>query len=189
MERGELQNGSSGWMEGRWQDTRPTMPQEISPSLWTFMPRENTITMTMTNCQVHSPSGSSQRWWEVAPPLPLSAVPSTNSPPTIGVLWLRLIGIGQWTSNAKASRPKSTSSNKRWKRREWNEASVKGDLRQPRPTSTSAVSIWVKQGRDTNKTKCEEICFTKCDGDTVVDMGVHSDQDRGVTGLGNWMPL
>jgi len=40
-----------------------------------------------------------------------------------------------------------------------------------------------------NKTKYEEICFAKRDSDTVVDMGVHSDEERGVTGLGNWMPL
>src|SRR5258708_32327857 len=51
MGRGELQNGSSGWMEGRWRGTRPTMPQEISPSSWTFMPRENTLTTMLTNHQ------------------------------------------------------------------------------------------------------------------------------------------
>src|SRR5713226_3449368 len=150
------------------------MPREISPSSWTFTPQENTITTTTTNRQEHSPSGSSQHWWEAAPPLPLSATPSTNSPPTIGVLWLRSIGIGQWMSNARASWPKSTSSSKRWRWCEWNEVSAKGDLKWPKPTSTSAVSVWAKQGHDMSKTKYEETCFTKHDGDTVVDMGIHS---------------
>ena len=62
-------------------------------------------------------------------------------------------------------------------------------MKWPKPTSTSAVSVWAKQGHDMSKTKYEKICFTKRDGDTVVDMGVHSDEERGVTGLGNWMPL
>src|SRR5258708_33485010 len=189
MGQGESQNGLSGWTEGRWRGIQLMMPLEISPSSWTFTPQGSTTTAPMTNHQVHSPSGSSRHWWEVGPPLPLSTVPSTNSPPIIGVLWLRSIGIGRWTNNARAFRPKSTSSSKRWKLREWNETSAREDSKQPKLTSTSAVSVWAKQGRGTSRTKCGEICFIRHDDDTEVDMGIHSDKERGVTGLGNSMPL
>ncbi len=40
-----------------------------------------------------------------------------------------------------------------------------------------------------SKTKYEETYFAKHDGDIVVDVGVHSDEERGVTGLGCQMPL
>src|SRR5258708_5178050 len=176
-------------MGGRWQGIQMTMPQEISPSSWTFTPRRSTITtMTMTR-QGHSPSGSSLHWWEVVPPSLPSIMPSTNSLLIIGDLWPRSTGTERWMSNAKALLPKSTSSNKRWKRPTWNEVSVKGDSRRPRLIGMSAVSTLAKQEHDTSRTKYEETYFTKHDGNTAVDVDVHSDEEHGITGLGYQTPL
>src|SRR5258708_23408279 len=189
MEQGESRNGSSGWTEGRWWGIQAMMPQGTFPLSWTSTPQGSTTTMMTTNPQGHSPSGSSQHWWEAALPSPPSAVPLTSSLPTIGGLWLRSIGIVRWTSNAKAFWPNSTSSNKRWRQRVWSGVSVKGGSRQPKPTSTSAASVWAKQGRGTSKTRYEEMYSAKCGSNTAVDMGVHSSEERGITGLGCQMPL
>src|SRR5258708_7226444 len=172
-------------MEEKSRGIQTTMPQGISPSSWTSMPQKNTTTTTTINPQEHSPSGSFRHWWGAAPPSPLSVALSTSSPPTTGDSWPRSIGTGRWMSSAKASRLNLTSSSRRWRRHAWNEVSAKGDLKQLRPTSTSAVSAWVKQGHDMSKTKCEEMYSARRGGDTVVDMGVHSSEERGVTGLGH----
>src|SRR5258708_21808876 len=188
-EQGESPSGSSDWTEEKSRGIQTTMPQGISPSSWTSMPPENTTMTTTINPREHFPSGSFRHWWGAAPPLPLSVTPSTNSPPTTGDSWPRSICTGRWTSSAKASRPNSTSSSRRWRRCAWNEVSAKGDLKRPKLISTSAASTWVKQGHDMNKTKCEETCSARCGGDTVVDVGVHSSEERGVTGLGCLTPL
>ena len=53
----------------------------------------------------------------------------------------------------------------------------------------SIASAWVKQGPDTSKIKYEGTCSVRCDGNTVVDVGVHSSKERGVTGLGRQTSL
>src|SRR5258708_9773330 len=185
MGQGKLQSGSNNWTGGKWWGIQMMMPQGTSLSSWTSMPRKNTITMTMMTRQGHSPSGSSPYWWEVAPPSWPSVRPSTNSPLTIGGLWPKSIGIGQWTSSVKASLPKLTSSSRRCKRLRWNGALAKGGLRWPKPIDTSAVSVSDKQGPDTSRTRCEGMYSIKHNNSTVVDMDVHSDEKCGVTSLGS----
>src|SRR5713226_3966860 len=92
-------------------------------------------------------------------------------------------------NSARASRPSSTSSSKRWRQPVWSRVSVKGGSRQPKPTSTSVASAWAKQGRSMNKTKYEEMYSAKRGSNTVVDVGVHSSEECGVTGLGCQTPL
>ena len=48
----------------------------------------------------------------------------------------------------------------------------------------SAASALVKPGHDMNRTKYEETYSAKHDSGTVVDVDIHSDKERGVTGLG-----
>ena len=87
-------------------------------------------------------------------------------------------------SSVKALLPKLTSSNKKWRQPKWNEVSAKGDSRQPKLTGMFTASALAKQGHDTSKTKYKEIYFAKHDSNTVVNVGIHSDKERGVTGLG-----
>src|SRR5258708_16179308 len=189
MGQGELRSGSNDWMEGRWQGTQMTMPQETSPSSGISMPQRSTITTMTITWQGHSPFGSSPHWWGVVLPLPPSIVPSTNSPPITGGLWPKSIGTEQWTSSTKVLLPKLTSSNKKWRQPEWNETSAKGGLKQPRLIDMSAVSTLAKQEHDMNRTKYKATCSTKYDSGMAMDMGIHSDEECGVTGLGYQAPL
>ena len=46
----------------------------------------------------------------------------------------------------------------------------------------SATYGWVKQGHDMNKTRSKATWYDK-GSDPVVDMGIYSDEEGGVTGL------
>src|SRR5258707_5833709 len=176
-------NGSSEWMGGRWPDTLRMMHQEISHSSPTSLPPKNTTTTTTTTLWEPCQGGSCPSWWEVGPPLPQSAMCSTNSPATIGVLWPKSTNIRPWTNSAKCCVPKSTSLNRRSKWPEWNGALVKGGSKQHGQIDKSAIYDWVKQGPGLNKTGSGRTWDGRTNG-LAMDMDIHSDREGGVTGLG-----
>src|SRR5258708_21559948 len=162
--------------------------QGTSPSLLTYMPPKNTTTMMTTILPGLYQGGSYPPWGGVAPPSLHSAAHLTNSPSTIGASWPRLTTTRPWTSSAKRCAARSTSLNRRSKWLEWSEVSAKGDLKPPEPTAKSAICGWVKPGCVKSKTELGQTWCTRINK-LDMDVGIHSDKERGVTGLGQVQPL
>src|SRR5260370_38978171 len=120
---------------------------------------------------------------EVAPPSLCSVKNWTNSPSTIGVSSPRLTDTEPWTSNASHCAVKLTSSSRRSRWLGWSIASAKGGSRQPEQTTRSATCNWGKWEPERSKIVFEQ---TWCARTTkpAMDMGIHSAEERGVTGLG-----
>src|SRR5216684_4929278 len=112
-------------------------------------------------------------------------MPLTNSPPITGGLWLRSTTTKRWTNSAKAWKCKLTSLNRRYKWPTWNRPLAKGGLRQPEQIDMSATFDSVRWGLDMSRTKSGAICSAKPIKHTAMDVGIHSDREGGVTGLGS----
>src|SRR5258708_26770244 len=176
-------SGSSNWMGEKWLDTPKMMQQGNSHSLPTSLPPKNTTMRMMTTLQGPCQSGSYPLWWEAGPPSPQSGVPSTNSPATIGVLWLKLIDTEPWTNSAKCCALKSTSSSRKSRQLRWSGVSAKGDSKRPGQIIRSATCDWVKQEPDKSRTVSGQTWYARTT-DLTMDVGIHSDRESGVTGLG-----
>src|SRR5258707_12747518 len=138
--------------------------------------------MTMTQLGPYQ-GGSYLPWEEVAPLLPPSDESLTNSLSTTGVSWPKSINTMQWTNSASYCAPKSISLSRRSKRLIWNEASAKGGSRQPKQTVKSTICGSDKLGPNKSRTVLGQIWCAKTAKPTM-DVGIHSDKGRGVTGLG-----
>ncbi len=183
MANDALPSGSNSWMGGRWPGTPKTMHWGTSPLSLTSSPPKNTMTTMTTTLQGPYRGGSYPLWWEVGPPSLHSVKGSTNSPVTIGVLWLKSTTTEPWMNSAKCCPPKLISSNKRYKQLEWNEPSAKGDSKRHGQIDKSATYNWVKWGPRTSKTELELTWYNRITK-PAMDVGVHSDRESGVTGLG-----
>ncbi len=179
-----LPSGSSDWMGEKWPGTWRTMHQGISPLSLTYSPPKSTMKMT-TILQGLYQGGSSLPWWKVEPPLPQSTEHSTNSPVTIGVLWPKLTTTAPWMSSVKHCPPKSTSLNRRCRWLIWSGPLARGGLRQHEQTNKSTTYNWAKQEPNTSRTRSGVTWHNKgCD--IAMDVGVHSDEEGGITSLGHW---
>src|SRR5258708_18128565 len=169
-------------MEERWLDTPRTTHQGTSPSSPTSMPPRNTTTMTMTTLSGPYQHGLYLPWGGVVPPSPCSIARSTNSRSTTGVSWPRSTITAQWTNSVNRCAAKSISSNRSSKWLEWSEASAKGGLRWPKQINRSTTYDWGKREPGQSKTTLGQTWSTRI-AKPVMDMGIHSDKEHGVTSL------
>src|SRR5258707_14428111 len=175
-------------MEERWPDTPRMTHQGISPSLPTSTPPKNTITTTTMTQLGPYQGGSCLPWKGVAPPSPPFGELSTSSLSTTGASWPRSTATAAWTSSAKLCAARSISLNKRSRWLKWSAASARGGLKLPGPTAKSNTYGWAKPDHAKSKTELGWTWYTKI-GRLGMDMGVHSDEEHGVTGLGRVQPL
>src|SRR5258708_30343387 len=132
--------------------------------------------------------GSLQPWGDAGPLTLLSAASSTSKPSTTGVLSQKSTVTEPWTSSVSPSAVRSTSSSKNFRWLASNGGSARVDWRRPRPTVRSATYGWDKQEPGQSKSVFERALSRKI-AMPAMDVGVHSDEERGVTGLGRPRPL
>src|SRR5713226_3719112 len=180
-------SGSNEWT-GEGSPVIPrTTPQGIFPSLPTYTPRKYTTTTTTKTPPGRYPHGSSLPLGGVEPPTPPSAARSTSSPFTIGVSWQRSIVTEPLTSSANPSAVKSTSSSRSFKRLASKGGLAKGGWRRPKLIARSITCGWDRRGPARNRSVFGRILSVKT-VTPAMDVGVHSDEGRGVTGLGRARP-
>ena len=127
--------------------------------------------------------GSYQHWSGAGPLSPPSAAPLTNSPKTIGVLWLKLTATSPWTNNAKHWKPRSTCLSRRYTQLGPSKASAKGGSKQHEQINMSTICDWGNQEPCQNTTESRMTWCTK-GSNLSMDKDVHSDEGHGVTSLG-----
>ncbi len=183
-----LPSGLSAWTEGRWLGILRMTRQGTSPSSPTSTPQKNTtMTTTMTPLGPY-PHGSYPLSEGAVLLLPHSVKNSTSSPSTTGVSWPKSIGIAPWMSSVSCSAVKLTSSSRSSRWLTWNAGLTKEGLKLPGPTIKSATYDWGKQELERSKITLGQTWCTKT-AKPAMDMGVHSDEERGVTDLGRVQPL